>query len=218
MCIWTAKVSSTPLTGLTGKEATHDKLQSGWRTTLDLGGSGVKCIPQILLNEPYTDIVTFLDSNYPGRSRADVLGNDDLRRDFVRRMAPLESVDDYRRIELRLSPHIVSLALLAEPMRLYKQATSDRHDLRCDVIEQRISGDALATLIRMRNVVFHVPDDRTDFFKTELAVFDKASSLGNDYREVIGSLLSFYLRDRSDSMVLKSSLGSAGNSGGRKTE
>ena len=152
----------------------------------------------ILLNEPYTDTVAVLDSNYPGRSRAEVLGSDDLRRDFVRRMAPLESVEDYRRTELHLSPYIVSLALLAEPMRLYKQATSDRHDLRRDVIEQRISGDALATFIRMRNVVFHVPDDRTDFFKNELAFFDKASSLGDDYREVIGSLLSFYLRDPSD--------------------
>ena len=149
----------------------------------------------ILLNEPYTNTIAVFDSKFPGKSRAEVWGSEDLRRSFLRQVAPLETAEDYTRTELHMSPHIVSLALLAEPLRLYKQATSDRHELRREVIEQRISGDSLAPFLRMRNVVFHVPDDRTDFFKAELDFFDKASSLGEDYREVIGSLLSFYLPD-----------------------
>ncbi len=152
----------------------------------------------ILQNEPYTNTVTVLDSKFPDRTRREVLGSDDLIRDFVRQMAPLETLADFQRVELLVSPGMVSLALLAEPLRLYRQATSVRPELKQEVIEQRINGDALAKFLRMRNVVFHVPDDRTDLFKSEREFFDKASSLGNDYREVIGSLLRFYLRDTSD--------------------
>ena len=152
----------------------------------------------ILLNEPYTDLIAVFDSQFPGIPRAEVIGNDDLRREFVRQMAPLETLEDFQRVELRMAPHMIALALIAEPLRLYQQATLDRQDLKREVIEERISGDALATFLRMRNVVFHVPDDRTDLYKTELGFFDKASPLGDDYREVVGSLLSFYLRQAND--------------------
>ena len=149
----------------------------------------------IFLNEPYTYTVAVFDSKFPGRSRTEVWNDEDLRRELLQHMSPRETLEDYKQMELLAAPHIISLALLAEPLRLYKQVTSDRHELRREVIEQRISGDALATFLRMRNVVFHVPDDRTDLLKSERDFFDKASSLGGDYREVIGGLLSFYLRD-----------------------
>ena len=151
----------------------------------------------ILLNEPYTDMVTVLDYKFPGISRAEVLGSEELMQAFLRKMAPLDTPEDYKRTELQLSPHIVSLALLAEPLRLYKRATSERPDLGREVIEQRISGDSLAAFLRMRNVVFHVPDNRTNMLQAELDFFEKGAPLG-DYREVIVSLLSFYLRDPRD--------------------
>ena len=148
----------------------------------------------ILQNEPYSVTTANLEAIFSGRPRAEVLRSDDLLEEFVRQAAPLETAEDYQRVEVRISPGIVALALLAEPLRLYKQATLDKHELRREEIDRRIQGDALETFARLRNVVFHVPDERTDMLEAESDFFDKASSL-MDYRELIGSLLSFYLPD-----------------------
>ena len=114
--------------------------------------------------------------------------------DFVRKAVPRETAEDYQRAEVRISPGIVALALLAEPLRLYKQVTLDKPELSREEVDRRIQGDALETFARLRNIVFHVPDERTDMLEAESDFFDKASSL-MDYRELIGSLLSFYLPD-----------------------
>ena len=124
----------------------------------------------------------------------EILGRDDLKREFVRQSVPLKTIDDYRRAELRTSPFIVAQALLAEPLRLYKQITSDRPELKREEIEQRVRGEVLATLLRLRNVVFHVPDDRTDLLKAESNFLRKASAMG-DYREIFGGLWRFYIPD-----------------------
>ena len=148
----------------------------------------------ILQNETYTVTAADLEAIFPGRPRAEVLRSDDLMQDFVRKAVPRETAEDYQRAEVRISPGIVALALLAEPLRLYKQVTLDKPELSREEVDRRIQGDALETFARLRNVVFHVPDERTDMLQAESDVFDKASSLV-DYRELIGSLLSFYLPD-----------------------
>ena len=148
----------------------------------------------ILQNETYTVTLADLEAIFPGRPRAEILRSDDLMKAFVRQAVPRETAEDYQRAEVRISPGIVALVLLAEPLRLYKQATLDNPKLSREGIDRRIQGDALDTFARLRNIVFHVPDERTDMLKTESDFFDKASSL-MDYRELIGSLLTFYLRD-----------------------
>ena len=151
----------------------------------------------IMFNEPYTAIIADFDDQFPGRSRTEVFGSDERVKEFARRAMPLETVEDYRQAELRIGPSIVSQALLAEPLRLYQQAISGRDDLKREEIDQRIAGDSLATFSKFRNVVFHVPDGRTEMVKAESDLFQNASLL-NDYREVIYGLFRFYLPDRTD--------------------
>ena len=146
----------------------------------------------ILQNETYTVTLADLEAIFPGRPRAEILRSDDLMRAFVRQAVPRETAGDYQRAEVRISPSIVALALLGEPLRLYRQATLYNPKLNREEIDRRIQGDALETFARLRNVVFHVPDERTDMLEAESDLFDKASSL-TDYRELIGSLLSFYM-------------------------
>ena len=148
----------------------------------------------ILFNEPYTDMVVAFERAYPEKSRGEILENDEASWDFVRRMVPLETIDDWRQAELRLSLMIVSTALLSEPLRLYKQATCVTPNLGRQEIDQRINGEALAAFARMRNVIFHVADERTELLETEVAYLEKTSLLDRSYREVIGSLFSFFLR------------------------
>ena len=157
------------------------------------------CLPLLLrsltlFNESYSADVEAITAMFPNTPRNEIIGDDDLRREFVQRAFPLETVGDYQRAVLRTSPFIVAQALLAEPLRLYKQITSDRPELKREEIEQRVIGEVLATLLRLRNVVFHVPDDRTDMLKAEKDFHRKASAMG-DYREIFGGLWRFYMPD-----------------------
>ena len=150
----------------------------------------------IIFNEPYTAIVADFESRFPGRSRADIVSSAATLREFVQGLLPLETGEDYQQAELRTSPSIVASALLGEPICEY-QRVSHRPELRHSEIDERITGDALATYSRFRNAVFHVPDDRTDFFKASEEFHGKSPFL-SDYRELVGGLFKFYLRNPAD--------------------
>ena len=53
------------------------------------------------------------------------------------------------------------------------------------------------TYSRFRNAVFHVPDDRTDYFKADEEFHSKSPSL-SDYRGIIDGLFKFYLSNPAD--------------------
>ena len=106
----------------------------------------------------------------------------------------LETIDDYRRACRYVGTFVVSLALLVEPLRLYREATIDRPELKQPKIEQQISVESYKTLSRFRNTIFHVPDERTDYGKASLALFEENLSPGG-YREIILGLQEFYLNN-----------------------
>ena len=103
----------------------------------------------------------------------------------------LNTVEDYRRACRFVSPFVVSLALLVEPLRLYREATIDRPELKQKRIEQQLEGDFYQILSRFRNTIFHVPDERTDYHKASLTLFKNLQQGGN--REIILGLQDFYL-------------------------
>ena len=101
----------------------------------------------------------------------------------------LKSVEDCRRAQRFTSPFVVSLALLVEPLRLYREATVNRPELRQQIIEQQIEGDLYNTLSLFRNTIFHVPDQRTDYHKMAVALFQDLPPGSN--RELIWSYPAF---------------------------
>ena len=149
----------------------------------------------IILNETYTGTVAAMDSKVPGRSLSDIVDGYGSLEKFVQEAMPIETVEDLRQAEVGTAPGVVALALIAEPLRLYRQITSTRNELRRDGIERLMGKDTLEPVSRFRNVVFHVPDDRTEASRAESEVFVR-SSLLDDYRAFIGDLFAFYLRDR----------------------
>ena len=148
----------------------------------------------IIANEPYTATVSGFESTYADRSRADVLSSDHAVQELVQDILTRETNGSIQQAELLTSPMAVSVALLAEPLRVYMQVTSTRHELKRGEIESRVGVDSLAAFLRHRNVVFHVPDDRTDVFKASEEFHSKLPSLGF-YREIVGELFRFYLRN-----------------------
>ena len=115
--------------------------------------------------------------------------------DSPRQSQPIEIMRNFHRFEMLTSPFIVSLALLSEPLRLYKQAASGRPELKREEIERYIVGEALTVFSRFRNIVFHVADDGINPDEVEQEFHRKASALGNHYHKIIGGLLRFYLKD-----------------------
>ena len=110
----------------------------------------------------------------------------------------LESVEDYRRACRSTSPFMVSLALLVEPLRLYLEATIANPELKRQKIEEQLGGDFYQMLLRFRNTIFHVPDERTNYHKAAVALFENLQPGGN--RELILGLQEFYMSSLYDGL------------------
>lgn len=110
----------------------------------------------------------------------------------------LESVEDYRRACRFTSPFVVSLSLLVEPLRLYQEATIAKPELKQQEIEEQFEGDFYQSLLRFRNTIFHVPDERTDYHKAAIALFEKLQPGGN--RKIILGLQDFYINTLHDGL------------------
>ena len=67
----------------------------------------------MIYNEPYTAIVADFEAKSPNKFRADILNSDEMVREFVQGLLPLETREDIRRAEMRTSPSTVAMALLA---------------------------------------------------------------------------------------------------------
>ena len=106
----------------------------------------------------------------------------------------LESKTNNKQFTIKAAPFLVSLALLYEPLRLYKKASAETSELKDVDLEHRIGKEALNSFSRFRNTVFHVPDNRTDAPRVEDEFYENAPTLF-DYREIIGGLLRFFLSD-----------------------
>ena len=72
---------------------------------------------------------------------------------------------------LEAAPFSIALALLAEPLRIYRQVIRDAPELSRDEIDSGTLDQAERVLRRLRNTIFHVPRGQIDIFdaNTELA-------------------------------------------------
>lgn len=153
----------------------------------------------IMLNEPYTATMTMLRSKYPGKSRQEMvtMATLDLKTASGQTSGEMDAVRD-------LASHVfVSKALLVEPLQIYRQVTAQCPELKIESIESRLTKDAMKSFREFRNIVFHVPDERTDHFKAELAFHKNATLLMEP--SLTGDLLKFYLsedvRQRLESVI-----------------
>ena len=135
----------------------------------------------ILLNEPYTIMQKEVLASFPNKSRVEVIDDFDRLLPNPRR---LESMTNYKQLTIKAAPFLVSLALLNEPLRLYKEASAKRSELKDVDLEHRIGKEALNSFSRFRNTVFHVPDNRTDAPRAEDEFYENASAL-LDYRKLL---------------------------------
>ena len=112
--------------------------------------------------------------------------------DWSRRMMPT-CFEDYVRIQSGQSAGMVSLALLADPLRMYAKTVSRRPEFRVPTLDRAADEDNLKKLSAWRNTIFHVPDSRVQSVeRVELDYLDIAAP--DEHRELFTGLARFYLR------------------------
>ena len=142
----------------------------------------------LLFNETYQFNVARLKRVFPSMSNAEILRTPN----WSRRLMPA-CPEDYLRVQSGSSPGMVSLALLADPLRMYANIVSRRPELRVSSLDRAADENNLKRFSAWRNTVFHVPDSRVqNVERVELDYLDIASP--DEHRELFTGLARFYLR------------------------
>ncbi len=142
----------------------------------------------LLFNESYQFNAARLKQAFPSMTNAEILRTPD----WSRRMMPT-CFEDYVRIQSGQSAGMVSLALLADPLRMYAKTVSRRPEFRVPTLDRAADEDNLKKLSAWRNTIFHVPDSRVQSVeRVELDYLDIAAP--DEHRELFTGLARFYLR------------------------
>ena len=168
-------------------QALPEYLQRGQSGFIDLLVSSL-----ILANGCLITLFSDLAYSSPGT----VHSEESIYLSLVEDIENAETDEAFRHIEMRTSPFFVALALLADPLKHYKQVTTSKPELKRGAIDELISDDRLATYNTFRNVAFHVPDDRTSSHKAFRALLEETSFLSS-YLRIMNCLLLFYLPNTS---------------------
>ena len=208
--MWSTPLPSTDYVSVSNGTQTpiHDKLLSLIRIPSDFQSSGYFLGTQLppfvrstqgdyanlvlrsvlLFNESYQFHVARLKRVFPSMSNAEILRTPN----WSRRLMPT-CPEDYLRIQSGNSPGMVSLALLADPLRMYAKIVSRRPELRMSRLDRAADENNLKRFSAWRNTIFHVPDSRVqNVERVELDYLDIASP--DEHRELFTGLARLYLR------------------------
>ena len=89
---------------------------------------------------------------------------------------------------LESAPYRVALALLAAPLRIYRQLTRQQPELMRQEIDNDNLDETLKVFAGLRNTIFHVPYGQTDFFKADQVMAHTSTSHG-DYLNIVAGLV-----------------------------
>lgn len=143
----------------------------------------------LLLSESLHDADTMLATTFPGLSHSEIQKLDD----WTTRIPVPTTPEDIAASQRRTSPGIVAFALLADPLRVYRQVISVHPALSVPELNRVATEDFVATLFAWRNTVFHVPDRRIrDVYRLEHRFQEKSP---HDYlRDLVSGLWRLFLR------------------------
>ena len=92
---------------------------------------------------------------------------------------------------LESAPYRVALALLAEPLRVYRQLTRQQPELMRPEIDNDNLDETLKVFGGLRNTIFHVSHGQADFFEAD-RVMAHASTSHGDYLNIVAGLMQFF--------------------------
>ena len=143
----------------------------------------------LLLSESLHDADAMLETNFPGQSRSEIRELDD----WTTRIPVPTTPEDIATAQRSTSPGMVALALLSDPLRVYRQVISAHPGLSVPELHRVATEDIVAKLSAWRNTVFHVPDTRVgDVYRRE---HQFQETFPYDYlKDLVSGLWRFFLR------------------------
>ena len=143
----------------------------------------------LLLSESLHHTDAMLQRNFPGMSHSQIQELDD----WMTRVPIPTAHEDIAAAQRGSSPGMVALALLADPLRMYRRAILANPELSVPDLSRVATNDKIAKLFTWRNTVFHVPDTRVrNPRRLENQLMDTAPH--EYYRDLISGLWRFFLR------------------------
>ena len=143
----------------------------------------------LLFNESYQYTESIRRISFPRKSHSEILQIED----WSTRLWRPETWEDHVSEERGTSPGMVALALLADPLRMYRNVVLARPKLRVNGVDRVASKTNIKKFFAWRNTVFHVADSRvSDPERIELEMLH--TSLPDSYRDIVSGLCRFFLR------------------------
>ena len=142
----------------------------------------------LLFSESLHNIDAILRNHFPGKSRSEIM---ELK-DWPTKLPIPATLREIVTVATWVSPSIVALALLADPLRVYRSVIVAKPELSIVELCSLATDDNLAKLFAWRNTVFHVPDKRiANPYRLAKQLLD--ISPYDKFRELISGLWRFFL-------------------------
>ena len=143
----------------------------------------------LLLSESLHNADAILQHRFLGKSRSEISELEDWPSLF-----PMPTtMDELREAEIGTAPGMVALALLADPLRLYRSAISAHPELQIPELQHLATANKVKQLLAWRNTVFHVPDARAAHpYRIETEFLEKFPL--DPFKDLVSGLWRFFLR------------------------
>ena len=142
----------------------------------------------MLLSEALHYADALLEKAFPGMSHSEIQELDD----WTAKIPAPTTPEDVAAAARATSPGVVALALLADPLRVYRSVISKHPELNVTELHQAATDEWVTKFSEWRNIVFHVPDTRVGN-QYRLASEFLQTSPDELYKDLISGLWRFFL-------------------------
>ena len=144
-----------------------------------------------IFNETHVAIAARYKLAFPDLSFEQVIADEELFEEAMRQSIPTDAGAEWERAMLETAPFSIALALLAEPLRIYRDVIRNTPELSRNEIDSDTLDQAEEALRKLRNTIFHVPRGQTDTFDADTELAHAPISHG-DFLNLVAAMTYFW--------------------------
>ena len=143
-----------------------------------------------IYNETHAALISRYDSTYPDVP-IETIPDEESWMEAMRQSTPTDTDAELRKAMLEVAPSSIALALLAEPLRIYRELIQKNPELSRGEIDRDTLDEAERVFRELRRTIFHVPHGELDLFEANEQLAHAAVSHG-DYLHIVAGLTYFF--------------------------